>query len=351
MKILKRINILYIAAIIAIVVLWKMNAQYNEEVLLFYGFAETKETEINLEHPVQVNQILVTTGQRVTKNTPLLEVAHNKIPLKLDEIVYEQEETEIKQLTWKMDILATIDKLETKKAIKASEINAEIAQIEAKLAENRSLVKDLNSFEKKENQQLATVTEMKIAALKEELKMALQPLDAEIKRLNQSLKTNNPYNAKLQKLQTEQNFYEEQGRKLNIFAPSDGLIGNIHCKEAENITAFKTLITFYEENPTLVNGYVNENLVIHVNVGDTLTVSSSLILEYEIKGIVVGLGSRIIDIPERLRKYPEIKTYGREVLIKIPSDNKFLQKEKVLLKLDKPIKTNDGFFDLLFGTD
>lgn len=350
MNFLKRINILYIAAIVAIVVLWKINAQYSEEVLLFYGFAETKETEINLEHPVQVNNILVTTGQRVTKNTPLMEVSHNKIPLKLDEIVYEQEETELKQLTWKTDILASIDRLKAKKAIKKSEINAEIAQIEAKLAQNRALVKDLNSFEKKNNQQRTTVTEAKITALNTELRMALEPLDAEIKRLEKTLKSNsNPYNAKLKKLQTEQSFYEEKGRKLNIFAPSDGLIGNIHSKEAENISAFKTLITFYEENPTLVKGYVHENLVVHVNIGDTLTVSSSLITGYEIKGIVVGLGSRIIETPERLRKYQDIKTYGREISIKIPVENKFLQKEKVMLKLDKPIETNDSFLDLLFG--
>lgn len=350
MNFLKRINILYIAAIVAIVVLWKINAQYSEEVLLFYGFAETKETEINLEHPVQVNNILVTTGQRVTKNTPLMEVSHNKIPLKLEEIVYEQEETELKQLTWKTDILASIDRLKAKKAIKKSEINAEIAQIEAKLAQNRALVKDLNSFEKKNNQQRTTVTEAKITALNTELRMALEPLDAEIKRLEKTLKSNaNPYNAKLKKLQTEQSFYEEKGRKLNIFAPSDGLIGNIHSKEAENISAFKTLITFYEENPTLVKGYVHENLVVHVNIGDTLTVSSSLITGYEIKGIVVGLGSRIIETPERLRKYQDIKTYGREISIKIPVENKFLQKEKVMLKLDKPIETNDSFLDLLFG--
>lgn len=350
MKFLKRINILYIAAILAVVFLWNMNTQYNQEVLLFYGFAETKETEMNLEHPIQVNQILVKTGQRVTKNTPLMEVSHNKIPLKLDEIVYEQEESQLKKLTWETDILAEIDNLKSKKAIKTSEINSEIAQIEAKLAQNRALIKDLNSFEKTENQKSTSVIEAKITALNTELKMALQPLDAEIKRLEQKLKSNNnPYNAKLKKLQTEQNFYEERGRKLSIFAPSDGLIGNIHCKEAENISAFTTLITFYEENPILVEGYVNENLVVHVKIGDTLTVSSSLILDYEIKGVVVSLGSRIIEIPERLRKYPEIKTYGREILIQIPSQNKFLQKEKVVLKLNKPIKTNNNFFNLLFG--
>jgi hypothetical protein len=57
---------------------------------------------------------------------------------------------------------------------------------------------------------------------------------------------------------------------------------------------------------------------------------------------VIGMGHRIVEIPERLRKIPEIKTYGREVLIQIPSDNKFLQKEKVVLTFIHP---PEGFFN------
>jgi hypothetical protein len=49
-------------------------------------------------------------------------------------------------------------------------------------------------------------------------------------------------------------------------------------------------------------------------------------------GVISGLGHRIIEIPERLRKIPELRTYGREVLIEIPNNNHFLQKEKVLLQ-------------------
>ena len=47
----------------------------------------------------------------------------------------------------------------------------------------------------------------------------------------------------------------------------------------------------------------------------------------------MGMGSRIIEIPDRLRKNPTFKTYGREIQVEIPSDNQFLQKEKVILKL------------------
>jgi len=126
-------------------------------------------------------------------------------------------------------------------------------------------------------------------------------------------------------------YYKEEEKSLQILAPSDGLIGNILCKEGENIAAFTTLINFYERNPTIVKGYVHESLILQVKEEDSLLVSSSLHPYQPIRGEVIGLGSRIVEIPERLRKIPELKTYGREVLIKIPAANPFLQKEKVIL--------------------
>lgn len=347
---MKKFNILYIIVPLAAIGIWQLSQQYQQQTVLFYGFAETKETEINLEHAVQVNQIFVTSGQRVKKGMPLLEAAHNKLPLKLNEIVHETEETKVERLLWKKDIEAAIDKLKTKKATTQSEINGKIAQIKAKIAQNQNLLSNLTTTEN--GTTTSKTTQAKINALQQELAMALLPLDQEIERLNNRLRTpQDPYYVKLKKLQSEQSFYEDKGRKLDIFAPSDGLIGNIHCKEAENISSFKTLITFYEENPTLVKGYVHEKLIVHVQIGDTMTVASSLQDKFQCKGIVTGLGSRIVEIPERLRKHKALKDYGREVLIKIPADNQFLQKEKVILKIDKTITVSDSFFDLAKKND
>jgi multidrug resistance efflux pump len=326
-----------------------MNLQYQKQTVVFYGFAENKETEINLEHAIRVDQIFIETGQKVNKGEPLIEVSHNKLPLKLNDLVYDKEEARVKRMLWEDEIKGSIDKLMSKKALKQSEINASIEKIKAKVEHNRSLVKGLENVEENTSGIYSKETTARIAALGEELHTAILPLDTEINRLRQKLKSNNPYNVELKKLKSEQEFYEDKGRKLSINAPSDGLVGNVHCKDAENIPAFRTLITFYEENPTLVKGYVHEKAVIHVNVGDSLMVSSSLQKDYKCQGVITGLGSRIVEIPDRLRKYPEIKNYGREVLIKIPSDNKFLQKEKVVLKLNSPVTTSDNLLDFIFS--
>ena len=57
-----------------------------------------------------------------------------------------------------------------------------------------------------------------------------------------------------------------------------------------------------------------------------------LLIEYSCRGIVTGLGSRVVETPVRLRKIPEVSTYGREILVSIPPDNSFIQKEKVVIE-------------------
>ncbi len=118
------------------------------------------------------------------------------------------------------------------------------------------------------------------------------------------------------------------------------MIGNVHVKAGEYLPSFKPLITLYEPNPSQVIAYVHESLLVKVNVGDKFIVQSMQDENNKFEGQVVGLGSRIVEIPERLRKMPDLKTYGREVVIKIPVDNSLLQKEKVKILFPQNLQNN-----------
>lgn len=338
---MKHINILYILAILVLVVLFKLGSEYNATSVLFFGFAENKETEINLDHPVEVNKIYVTPGQKVKAGTLLAEVTHADLDFKLNDVTHEIAELQVKDQLFRNDIKAEIRALEAKKMTKEADIQAEIRQLESKLALNKSLIKDLKSIAVSEQEATTSPIANKIAALKEELKVTVQPIQVQIENLQSELsRSNSPLKVQMKKLEEEEVLYKNAEKRQALLAPTDGVIGNIHCKEAEHISSFKTLITFYEQNPTLVEGFVHESLIVHVQVGDTLEVSSSLHPQRQCLGVITGLGTRIVEIPSRLRKMPEIKNYGREVLIKIPRENDFLQKEKVKLQLARPIKTS-----------
>ena len=103
--------------------------------------------------------------------------------------------------------------------------------------------------------------------MQNELELDLAPIDLEIQNLKNELKTIGlPADIQIDKLKNEQAFYKKEEEQLSIYAPTDGLIGNVHYREGENVSSFNTLISFYERNPTLVKGFVHENLILQVNV-------------------------------------------------------------------------------------
>lgn len=330
---MKRFNLLYFAIIPIAYLLFQMNTEFGRSTAFFYGFAENKETELSHDQPVLISKILVTPGQEVKQGELLMEVKQSAIDFKLENIGHDLQKLEVMAMQQKQVLRDRINQLKIRRTTKVAEIESDIKALEFNIEYNQNLLKDLKSFDGVELEKTDDdPNTIKLNALKESLALTTEPIDVEIRQIEQELSTiKTPSIVQQQKLKNEIKYYKNEQEKLAILAPIDGLIGNILCKEGENISSFSTLIDFYERNPTIVKGFVHESLILEVQVGDSLKVSSSLHKSQQITGEVIGLGSRIVEIPERLRKIPEVKTYGREVLIQIPATNPFLQKEKVML--------------------
>jgi multidrug resistance efflux pump len=346
-----KINILYWLIFPALIYgIIKISQNFSHQADTFYGFAENKETQITLEHPLAVNRIAVTPGQFVKKGDLLMEVTRTELDLKMSDVVHNISELEARNHINRAELQSNINRLKAQRTSKVSDIQSRIQAIEAEMALNGLLVKDLNSIKISETATISNPNTLKINALKEELRLVVQPLDIEIQHFEHELQAANPMQEEINRLKNQQVFFNNEQKKLKINAPSDGLVGFIPCKEGENISAFTTLISFYEQSPNLVIGYVHESLVIQVKVGDSLNVVSSLHPMEMCRGKITGLGYRIVEIPERLRKIPEVKTYGREVLISIPKVNQFLQKETVVLYLlNKPKSFYDDLIAFLIN--
>lgn len=81
-------------------------------------------------------------------------------------------------------------------------------------------------------------------------------------------------------------------------------------------------------------GYIHENSAQTIATGDEVEVVRESTRENSITGSVVGVGSRIVEYPIRLRKNPDIPLWGREVQIKIPEENNLLLGEKLIIRQD-----------------
>lgn len=335
---MKSFNAFYLSIPCIGLLLWLLNGYYQKEVVLFYGFAETKETEINFNYAVTVGKIYVSPGQEVKQGMPLLDLRRTKPKEVLEEQGYKMDELRAEEQFWRSEQEGKLRLLETEKALKLAAIDNDIEKLEEQKKFQQSLYADLKSVEPAQSdyQPLSS----KINGLKNERDLLLQSIGEEVQSLKNGLKLGkNPYQIAIDRLAAQREFERaNQVIDIQLTALEDGIIGNIHCKEAENIPAYRTLVTFYEPNPVLVKGYVHEDLILQVAVQDSFKIRSTKDEAIVCYGVVTGLGSRIVEIPERLRKVADMKTYGREVLVSIPADNQFLQKEKVILEFLKPVQ-------------
>lgn len=329
---MKYINVYYIAIIGFGFLLWNLNKQHGGEIASFYGFAENKETEINFNYSVVIGDIKVRPGEFVKEGTPLIDLYRIKAKEVMADESYKIADLRAKETIWKTKMENDLKELGLKKKLEVDKITTAIQKIKEQIAFDQSLYKDLKTVQNSEKKYAPLSS--KIVALERELDFVESSYANQVKAIEVELSIGkNPYTIAVERLQAEQQFSEATKKQFSqITAPTDGVIGNIHCKEAEHIPSYKTLVTFYEPNPTLVKGFVHEDLLLHVSLQDTFLIRSTKNPEMKCKGEVIGLGSRIVEIPERLRKIVGIKTYGREVLVAIPPYNQFLQKEKVILE-------------------
>lgn len=334
---MRSINPLYIAmGLVAIGLLIVLRPGHHDDVS-FFGFAENNETKINYNYPVVVDKILVQSGQTVKKGQVLMHISRRKSRDILDDQQFRIAELTAEETAWAQGKRNDLEELELKRDTDLASLNARIQQLEQEIAFKKSLTEGLKSISTSEGaykpiEDKLKQTQAERANMEEMYKTKVRGLRQEIAL------GKNPYREQINRLQAEEAFEEsQQVLNIEVKAPSDGLIGTISCKEAEHISSYNTLLSFYEPHSGLIKGYVHEDLTLQVQMGDQFEVSSLKDEAIRYKGKVIGLGSRIIEIPTRLRKMPDIKSFGREVLLEIPKENQFLQKEKVGLR-----RTEDG---------
>ena len=300
----------------------------------FYGYTENKETQINVDQSSVVQHIFVSPGQIVKKGQLLIELNKSNIDKDITNMDLALEELKYKSALNVSELMTSMEKIETEKKQKISALSNEISEEESRLAYNKALVKEVLTSSPPSTK-IVLPAEAKIASLKKELadnELAYDKLLLSYKNL---ISKTSPTKALSATIVNNKNFLLAEKEKLKIYAPFDGIVGNINCKEFEFVPSHSTLISFYELHPSSVVAYIHESLSLSINVGDSISVQSSLHSDHLSKGVVVGKGHRIVEIPERLRKLPEYKTYGMEVFISLDKENRFLQKEVVLLgKLD-----------------
>lgn len=330
---MKRTNIVYWALLLLGMLLAYIFWGSTHQPVAFYGFAETAETRVNHRDPLVVETIHVRPGDAVRAGEVLLEAKRIRDPKGAVSQPFAIAELRSKEAVWKAGLADELRVLTEKQKLAEQRLEQRLAEKREALAYQQELTRGLRTLTEN-GTGTTTPLRTEIDQLTRELGglRATHRLEREQLR-NRQNRARSPYRESMKRLAAEQAFEAEQlERAIQIVAPSNGLVGNLHCEATEYVEAYAPLLNFYEPNPTVVRGYVHEDLRLSVALGDRFEVASLVDANSRYEGVVTGLGSRIVEIPARLRKMPDIRSYGREVTIQIPPDNRLLQKEKISLK-------------------
>lgn len=313
---------------------------------LFNGITETREVEINTENAVKVGTIHVLPGQEVEKGDLLVELHRPDLLLKINTISHQIEELTMEKQMKEIDIASQISKLESEKKSVASEISYKIKQLEARQALNEKLSQTLPTLQgerilARKTTATADLLSLEIEALKTEKKLSLEGIQLRIQILTESLSSiGKPLSVHIQSLEKELSLLQAEKSRLLIRSEFEGLIGSVYFKPGETVSPFVPILTVHTRTPSYVRGFIPETVYNQVHIGQEVHIHSLTAKDSHSQGEIVGVGSRIVDYPVRLRQRPELEAWGREVLIRIKENNQLLLGEKVVISTMGELKSS-----------
>lgn len=323
------IYLVFLVGVLFFVPITKKLVSHPEE---FYGIAENQIRSINLQYPVEIREINVVLGQKVDSGQVLARLYRTDLPIKLNDINYEIRELQVKR--W-IDIehqQAEVTKLEAKRTATRITYDQKIAQTETEYAAQAKVLASIKSIdlETAKNNGTADIHQQKIQTLKKEKELEIKQIEAELAQIQSQIQNAQaPIDLRIKKLEGELELIKKQEAELELYAPQAGIVGQLDFMPGEKLTAYTVIMRIYGTHPDVVTTYIGDGRLAEIKLGDTLTVSSINQPDYQVSGVVQGLGTRIKELPERLRRIPDLKAWGREVQLQIPFNNSFLQGEKV----------------------
>ena len=330
--------LIYLFWVLATALIIYISMRYTGSTSSILAQVEPQKSAISFQKAVRVKEIFVIPGQNVKKGDRLLTVERQDLILDV-----ERKTNELNGIKSRLNIM------EVEKGYRLSTINLDHEQKVAKvMAAMASLDLEIANSEQIEKSLLAMNLLNDSTSLADEKSLVLKKrmLQSELDNLRRlhklnvleiseiySLKKSNTL-SEIQHTKDEIEVLMKEERELIQFANRDGTIGNVYAETDELVSPYTTIISLYDNHPTIIRALINENQNTDLKSGDKVAVESTN-RKYKTNGTIIEFGSRIIEYPNRLKAYQEVPVYGREIFIEIPMSSNFLNGEKVFVKLNK----------------
>jgi len=333
---LKR-NLFVIFWVGVVIVLLLFSVVFRSYETAIVAQVEPVKKAVSYQKAVRILEIYVLPGQKIKPGDKLVKVEKQDLLL---EIERKKNQLEIQRLeieAAKGRINEKLKTIEFGKTMDLNKIQAEIDRANLTIENNKKLNSQfgaLTGYSDTLSRTGKSYYEIELENLTAEKNEIIQK--AEQDRINANASFSKEMSAMLikeQESQVELTSLMEEEKQLISFSDYNGTIGTVNVQSGELLTPYTTILSIYEDNPTVIKAVMNENYKYEIVVGQMVKVESSN-RKYRIDGEITEIGSRIIEYPSRLQTYRDIPMYGRELFIKIPPENKFLSGERVFVTIN-----------------
>lgn len=300
----------------------KNKLQHSEE---FYGIAENQIRSYSRPNEVIIQSIRVRLGQSISPGDTLMIFQPKSLFYKKEDLASQSRLVDIDRQSDQFQIKQQLDQALLKKNLIPEEYRVKTDRLirQKKMADSMSsLVLGAPVNNSRFDSEIQALDEMK--------KIDIKNNEIEIQVLERALSQSpDPSREKQSSIHAEVSRLTEQEKELVLVADTEGMIGQLDVQNGDPVPAYQSLIKIYSIHPNLVTSYIGEGYLGKVTLMDSVLVQSISETGYQLKGSILNLGSRIAAVPDRLKKIPELRAWGREVQIEIPEDNRLIQGEKV----------------------
>lgn len=325
--------------IVALIGIFKLADSFSLKSEHFFGLADNYEQSISFQYPVEIIQTLAVEGEDAQQGMPMLEVRRNDLASSQTTLDEQIRKLELEKEEAKTTITSQVENLKAKKQSTLADIDQQIHAIEARMQlilQNRTVLTDISGISN--NEIPAPLGTKEIADLERKRHYEAQAIQSDIDHLVTQLNsTSRPVDAQIAELKAHETELRRQNKSLKVTAQFNGRIGSINFKAGDLVPAFQPIMTVHSTIPRSVKGYIHENILNEVKIGQTVWVKPTG-REHDAKpleGVVESLGNRIVEYPERLKKDPLVSAWGREVVVRLPNENPLLFGEKVDISLSQ----------------
>lgn len=313
--------------VVIILIVYSINFKGGDDAMV--AQVESQVTAISFQKPILVRKIHVSPGQVVDSGDLLLEVERPNLALILEKTISEKLQIENRIREASERYATSLKILQTDIARKRTMLVSEKNELEYKL--------DIENAQKLLMDSVSRLTfltnnDIQFTRLKligDQLKSLDSEFELEKARLYNTYDNDLYYfNLQLTILHKEIQELETEQLNLMIRAEKPSTIGNLFVQLNELVPPYQTLLSIYDLNPTLIKAFVHERGVKELQIGSKVIVES-VHREYRVEGQIIEIGSRVTAFPEKINPLVNQKSYGQEIFINIPTNNNFLNGEKV----------------------